>query len=155
MLKISPFLWFDDQAQEATEFYVSIFPSSKITRVMNRPENVPGSSKVLVVDFELDGQAVTAMNGGPYQKLSEAFSFTVHCQDQAEVDHYWEVLSEGGQTNVCGWTKDRFGLSWQVTPQVLLDMNHDPDPAKVARVMGAMMQMTKLDIAKLKAAYAG
>lgn len=155
MPKISPFLWFDTQAEEAADFYVSVFPNSRITRVARRPKGVPGpEGEVMVVDFEIDGQNVSAMNGGSYQTLSEAFSFVVHCKDQAEVDHYWETLSQGGQTNVCGWTKDRFGLSWQVTPDALLEMIADPDPAKVDRVMAAMMRMTKLDIAKLREAYA-
>jgi len=124
MPKISPFLWFDTQAEEAANFYVSIFPNSKITRVVRHTEHTPGpAGSVLVVD-------------------------------QAEVDHYWDKLSEGGQTSVCGWTKDRFGLSWQVTPDALLEMITDPDPAKVDRVMAAMMQMTKLDIARLREAYA-
>ena len=154
MPKISPFLWFDTQAEPAANFYVSIFPNSKITRIVRRPKGVPGpEGEVLVVDFEIDGQKVSAMNGGSYQTLSEAFSFVVHCKDQAEVDHYWETLSQGGQTNMCGWTKDRFGLSWQVTPDALLEMIADPDPARVERVMAAMMTMTKLDIAKLREAY--
>jgi predicted 3-demethylubiquinone-9 3-methyltransferase (glyoxalase superfamily) len=156
MPKISPFLWFDSEAEEAANFYVSIFPNSRITRVLKNTENTPGpTGSALAVDFELDGQPVTALNGGPHQRLSEAFSFVVHCKDQAEVDHYWERLSEGGQTNVCGWTKDRFGLSWQVTPDLLLELASDPDPAKASRVMDAMMQMTKIDIAKLRQAYAG
>ena len=154
MPKISPFLWFQDQAEDAAKFYVSVFPNSKITRVARRTENVPGpAGEVLVVDFEIDGQKVSALNGGDYQRLTEAFSFVVHCKDQAEVDYYWETLSEGGQTSVCGWTKDRFGLSWQVTPDVLLEMITGGEPKKIAAAMGAMMQMTKLDIAKLEAAY--
>ena len=152
--KISPFLWFDTQAEDAANFYVSVFPNSKITRVARRPKGVPGKEgEVMVVDFTIDGQAVSAMNGGTWQKLTEAFSFVVHCKDQAEVDHYWETLSEGGETSVCGWTKDRFGLSWQITPDALLDMITNGDPKKVQAAMGAMMQMTKLDIAKLKAAF--
>jgi len=155
MPKISPFLWFDTQAEEAANFYVSIFPNSKITRVVRHTEHTPGpAGSVLVVDFELEGEPVTALNGGPHHQLSEAFSFVVLCKDQAEVDHYWDKLSEGGQTSVCGWTKDRFGLSWQVTPDALLEMITDPDRAKVDRVMAAMMQMTKLDIARLREAYA-
>lgn len=156
MPTISPFVWFDSQAEDAAKFYVSVFPNSKITRIARRPKGVPGpEGEVMVVDFEIDGQKVSAINGGSYYTLSEAFSFVVHCQDQAEVDYYWETLSQGGQTNMCGWTKDRFGLSWQVTPDVLLEMIADPDPAKVERVMAAMMKMTKLDIGKLREAYAG
>ncbi len=152
--KISPFLWFDTQAEDAANFYVSVFPNSKITRIARRPEGVPGEKgAVMVVDFTIDGQAVSAMNGGTWQKLTEAFSFVVHCKDQAEVDHYWETLSKGGQTSMCGWTKDRFGLSWQITPDALLDMITKGDPKKVQAAMGAMMQMTKLDIAKLQAAF--
>ena len=156
MPKISLFLWFDTQAEQAANFYVSIFPNSKITRVVRRSKGVPGpEGEVLVVDFEIDGQKVSAMNGGTHYTLSAAFSFVDHCKDQAEVDHYWETLSQGGQTNMCGWTTDRFGLSWQVTPDALLEMISDPDKAKVQRVMAAMMQMTKLDIAKLREAFAG
>lgn len=155
MPKISPFLWFDTQAEDAANFYVAVFPNSRITRIARRPKGVPGpEGEVLVVDFEIDGQKISALNGGTYQTLSEAFSFVVHCKDQAEVDYYWDRLSEGGQTNVCGWTKDRFGLSWQVTPDALLEMIADPDASKVERVMAAMMKMTKLDIAQLRTAYA-
>ncbi|HUO23176.1 MAG TPA: VOC family protein [Caulobacteraceae bacterium] len=156
MPKITPFLWFHDQAEAAVDFYVSVFPNSRITRVLRTTAEGPGpEGSVLAIDFELDGQPVTALNGGPYQTLSEAFSFVVHARDQAEVDRYWEALSEGGQTNVCGWTKDRFGLSWQVVPDGFLDLMADPDPQRAARAMRAMMQMTKLEIGKLREAVAG
>jgi predicted 3-demethylubiquinone-9 3-methyltransferase (glyoxalase superfamily) len=156
MPKISPFLWFDGQAEQAAEFYVSIFPNSKITNVLRNSKTGPGpEGSALVVGFELDGQTISALNGGPYQKLSEAFSFVVYCQDQAEIDHYWERLGEGGVYSVCGWLKDRFGLSWQVTPTEFFTLVSDPDPQKAGRVMTAMMQMTKFDLAKLREAYAG
>jgi predicted 3-demethylubiquinone-9 3-methyltransferase (glyoxalase superfamily) len=156
MQKISPFLWFDTQAEEAANFYVSIFKNSKIGHIMRNTGDAPGpKGAVLVVGFELDGQQFSALNGGPQFKFSEAISFMVSCEDQAEVDHYWDKLSEGGATNVCGWLKDKYGLSWQVVPVEFLTMASDPDPAKVGRVMGAMMQMTKMDIAKLRQAFEG
>jgi predicted 3-demethylubiquinone-9 3-methyltransferase (glyoxalase superfamily) len=156
MPKITPFLWFDTQAEQAANFYVSVFPNSKITRVVRNGKAAPGpEGAVLLVEAELDGEPVSMLNGGPHQRLSEAFSFVVHCKDQAEVDHYWDRLSEGGQTSVCGWTKDRFGLSWQIAPDELLAMIADPDPAKADKAMAAMMKMTKIDIAKLREAYAG
>jgi predicted 3-demethylubiquinone-9 3-methyltransferase (glyoxalase superfamily) len=151
MPKISPFLWFDTQAEEAANFYVSVFENSRITKVMRK-----GDGSALVVAFEIEGQPVSALNGGTYQKLSEAFSFVVQCKGQEEVDHYWDtLLSDGGSPSVCGWLKDRFGLSWQVVPEEFFRLTSDPDPAKSARVMAAMMQMTKFDIAKLEAAHAG
>jgi predicted 3-demethylubiquinone-9 3-methyltransferase (glyoxalase superfamily) len=156
MPKISPFLWFDGQAEEAANFYVSLFPNSRITAVSRFGEVGPGpAGSVLTVGFELDGAVFQALNGGPDFKFNESVSFVVNCKDQAEVDRYWDALSEGGQTNVCGWLKDRYGLSWQVTPQVLIDLIGDPDQAKADRVMAAMMQMTKIDIAKLEEAAAG
>jgi predicted 3-demethylubiquinone-9 3-methyltransferase (glyoxalase superfamily) len=155
MPKITPFLWFDTQAEDAANFYVSVFPNSKILKTSLVPQGAPGTpGGVQTVSFVIDGQEVTALNGGTWQTLDEAFSFTVHCKDQAEVDHYWDTLSEGGKTNVCGWTKDKFGLSWQITPIRLMELISDPDKDKVGRVMGAMMQMTKIDIAKLEEAAA-
>ena len=155
MPKITPFLWFDHQAEDAANFYVSIFPNSKILGMSRVPPGAPGEvGAVQTVTFVIDGQEVTALNGGSYQTLDEAFSFTVHCKDQAEVDDYWDALSEGGKTSVCGWTKDRFGLSWQITPTRLMELISDPDPAKASRAMGAMMQMTKIDIAKIEEAVA-
>jgi predicted 3-demethylubiquinone-9 3-methyltransferase (glyoxalase superfamily) len=156
MQKISPFLWFDTQAEDAANFYVSVFKNSKITSVMRNGDNGPGpKGSPLVVSFELEGQAISALNGGPHQKLSEAFSFVIRCKDQSEVDYYWDTLSEGGAPNVCGWLKDKFGLSWQVVPEEFFKLAGDADPAKAGRVMAAMMQMTKFDIAKLREAYAG
>jgi predicted 3-demethylubiquinone-9 3-methyltransferase (glyoxalase superfamily) len=156
MQKISPFLWFDTQAEEAANFYVSIFKNSRIRRIARNGEQGPGpAGSVLVVSFELDGQPFTALNGGPQFKFTEAISLVVDCADQAEVDHMWERLGEGGQPGVCGWLKDRYGLSWQIVPVEFMQMATDPDPAKVGRVMGAMMQMTKMDIAKLREAFEG
>ncbi|MBO9708576.1 MAG: VOC family protein [Caulobacter sp.] len=160
MSKISPFLWFDTQAEEAAEFYVSLFPNSRITDVARYPSDAqppagpPG--KVMTVGFELDGQPYTALNGGPMFKFTEAVSFVVHCKDQDEVDRYWNALTaDGGQESQCGWLKDRFGLSWQITPQELLDLTASPDKAAVGRMFAAMMQMGKLDMPKLKAAFEG
>lgn len=156
MPKITPFLWFDTQAEDAANFYVSVFKNSRINRVTRNGENGPGpKGSALVVDFELDGQVVSALNGGTHYTLNEAFSFVVHCADQDEVDHYWNRLLDGCSAQACGWLKDKFGLSWQIVPEEFLTMITDPDPARVGRVMGAMMQMIKLDIAKLREAYAG
>ena len=144
--KITPFLWFDDQAEEAAKFYVSIFKgkNSKILSVSD-----------MMVTFRLLGQEFMALNGGPVFKFTEAVSFVVDCANQAEVDHYWDRLSDGGQTSRCGWLKDRFGVSWQVVPTVLGEMLQDKDPDKPKRVMAAIMKMTKLDIDQLRRAYAG
>jgi len=155
MPKITPFLWFDNQAEEAATFYISVFPNSKIVRIMRNNASTPGETgAVLTVDLILDGQPVTFLNGGPHFKFSEAFSFVVHCADQAEVDRYWDALLDGGEPSQCGWLKDRFGFSWQITPDVLLDLMTDPDAGKAARVAAAMMTMTKLDIDQLKSAAA-
>ncbi len=157
MNKITPFLWFDSQAEEAANLYVSLFKNSRISKIMRMPEGGPGpAGSALTVSFELDGQPVTAMNGGPHYKLNEAFSFVIHCQDQAEVDHFWNgLLADGGEPSRCGWLKDRFGMSWQVTPDRLLELMTDSDPAVAGRVMQAMMQMVKIDIAPLEAAAKG
>ena len=153
MQKITPFLWFDGKAEEAANFYVSVFPNSKVRRIGRYSDAGPGpKGDVMIVDFELDGQPFTGLNGGPMYKFNEATSFVVHCKDQAEVDHYWSKLTEGGQEVQCGWLKDKYGLSWQITPEILLDLINDPDTAKAGRVMAAMMQMVKIDIAALKAA---
>ena len=153
MPKITPFLWFDTQAEEAANFYISIFPNSKIVRTMRNNASAPGDTgAILTVDLVLDGQPVTFLNGRPHFKFSDAFSFVVHCADQAEVDRYWDALIEGGEPSQCGWLKDKFGFSWQITPDILLELMRDPDPAKAARVAAAMMTMVKIDIAKLKAA---
>jgi predicted 3-demethylubiquinone-9 3-methyltransferase (glyoxalase superfamily) len=156
MPKISPFLWFDTQAEEAADFYVSVFKDARIVSTVRNGEQGPGpKGSALVVSFELDGQPFTALNGGPQFKFTEAISLVVHCKDQAEVDHYWDGLSQGGATSACGWLKDRYGLSWQVVPTEFMKLASDPDPQKVGRVMKAMMQMTKFDIAKLREAHAG
>jgi predicted 3-demethylubiquinone-9 3-methyltransferase (glyoxalase superfamily) len=160
--KISPCLWFDDQGEEAARFYTGIFPNSKIVNVSRYGEagreihgKAPGT--VMTVAFVLDGQAFTALNGGPIFKFNEAISLQVSCENQAEVDHYWDKLSQGGdpQAQQCGWLKDKYGVSWQVVPRVLPEMLTDPNPEKSQRVMTALLQMKKLDIEKLKRAYAG
>jgi predicted 3-demethylubiquinone-9 3-methyltransferase (glyoxalase superfamily) len=157
MPKISPFLWFDTQAEEAAKFYVSVFPNSKITTVVRTGEAGPGpKGSVLTVAFQLDGKEFVALNGGPNFKFTEAVSFVIDCKNQEEVDHYWSKLLEGGgKESQCGWLSDRYGLSWQVTPTILLEMINDPDPKKSARVMAAMMKMVKIDIPTLKKAYEG
>jgi len=156
MQKITPFLWFDDQAEEAVAFYTSIFKNSKVGQVARYGDSGPGpKGSVMTASFELDGVSFTALNGGPIFKFTEALSLFVHCADQAEVDHFWDRLSEGGQTSQCGWLKDKFGVSWQVVPDALMDYVGGPDPAGAQRAMQAMLQMTRLDVAKLKAAYEG
>jgi predicted 3-demethylubiquinone-9 3-methyltransferase (glyoxalase superfamily) len=157
MPKITTFLWFNNQAEEAARFYTSIFKkNSKVGEIMYWGDTGPGpKGSVLTVEFELDGQEFIAMNGGPAVTFNDAISLQVECADQAEVDYYWERLSEGGQKSVCGWLKDRYGLSWQVTPKVLPRMLKDKDPARADRTMTAMMGMAKLDIAALERAYDG
>jgi predicted 3-demethylubiquinone-9 3-methyltransferase (glyoxalase superfamily) len=156
MQKIHPFLWFDNQAEEAMHFYVSIFKNSKVGSVSRYGDAGPGpKGSVMTASFELEGQPFTALNGGPQFKFTEAISFIVSCQTQAEVDELWNKLSEGGQTQQCGWLKDKFGLSWQIIPSALMELMSDPDPQKSQRVMAAMLQMTKIDIAKLRQAHAG
>ena len=148
--KVTPFLWFNNQAEEAAKFYVSLFKDSGINRV------VPGSGgTAMIVEFQLAGVAYIAMNGGPHYQLTEAFSLSVDCETQAEVDELWEKLSAGGSKGQCAWMKDRFGLSWQIVPSLLPKLMADPDPAKAGRVMQAMMQMTKIDMAALQRAYDG
>lgn len=152
--KISPFLWFDHQAEEAAKFYVSIFPNSALGKTARYTDAGPGpKGNVMTVAFQLDGQQFTALNGGPNFKFTEAVSFVVNCDTQEEVDKFWEQLSQGGQKVECGWLKDKFGLSWQVVPTVLIEMVQDKNPARVERVMKAMLQMKKLDIAGLEKAY--
>jgi predicted 3-demethylubiquinone-9 3-methyltransferase (glyoxalase superfamily) len=157
MPAITPMLWFDKEGEDAARFYVSVFPNSKITAISRYGEAGPGpKGSVMTVSFELDGEPFTALNGGPLFKFNESVSFVVHCKEQAEVDRYWEKLVEGGgQHSACGWLKDRYGLSWQVTPDVLMDLLEGPDDAKKQRVMKAMMQMRKLDIAVLRKAAEG
>ena len=155
MPRITPNLWFDTEALEAAEFYVSIFPNSKITAVTHYTEGSPGPvGSVMTVTFLLDGQEYTGINGGPQFKFSEAISLLVNCADQAEIDYYWRQLSEGGEEGVCGWLKDRYGLSWQIVPTVLPKLLGDPDPEKSQRVMQAMLQMKKIEIADLERAAA-
>jgi predicted 3-demethylubiquinone-9 3-methyltransferase (glyoxalase superfamily) len=156
MPKITPFLWFDNQAEEAANFYVSVFRNSKITQVSRYGEAGPGpAGTAMVVGFELDGQRFNALNGGPHFTFSEAISFQIDCVDQAEVDYFWDALSAGGQTSQCGWLKDRYGLSWQVVPEALPRIQGNLDPAKAKRATEAMLKMTKLDIATLEAAAEG
>jgi len=161
MQKVTPFLWFDDQAEEAAKFYTSIFKNSKvgkITRYGEAAEKAAGrpAGSVMTVEFELESQKFTALNGGPVFKFNESVSFVVNCDTQEEVDYFWEKLTAGGgQESECGWLKDKFGVSWQVVPRALMDMLQDKDPKKSERVMKAMLQMQKLDIKTLKDAYAG
>ena len=160
--KITPCLWFDQQAEEAARFYTSIFKNSRIGNISHYGEagreihGMPAGT-VLTVDFELEGQSFTALNGGPMFKFNEAISFQVHCETQQELDYYWEKLSQGGDKKAqqCGWLKDKFGASWQVVPAVLPKLLMDPDRAKSERTMQALLQMKKLDIEKLKQAHAG
>lgn len=160
--KIVPCLWFDDQGEDAAKFYIAIFPNSKITKTSHYTEagkevhgQKPGS--VMTVAFELNGQEFTALNAGPIFKFNEAVSFQIMCETQAEVDHYWDSLSAGGDPNAqqCGWLKDKFGLSWQVTPTALPRLFSDPDSAKTGRVMNAMLKMKKIDIGELERAAEG
>ena len=155
--RIVPNLWFDTQAEEAAAFYCSIFPNSRVTLVTRYPEGAPGpAGEVMTVEFELDGERVVAINGGPQFTFSEAISLAVTCEDQAEVDRYWEQLLEGGgEEGPCGWLKDRFGLSWQVVPEGMDEVFANPDPAVAQRAFQAMMGMKKLDLAALQAAAAG
>ena len=154
MNKITPFLWFDGNADEAAKFYVSIFNNSKIKTVAGYGEAGPGPmGTVLTVVFELDGQEFIALNGGPHFKFAEAISFSVDCKTQEEVDNYWTKLSAGGKEGPCGWLKDKHGLSWQINPTILGEMLSDPDPEKSVRVMKAMLTMKKIDIQTLKQAY--
>ena len=156
MPKITPFLWFDTEAEEAANFYVSIFKNSKIKSVTRFGEAPGPKGKVMVVVFELDGQEFMALNGGPLFKFTEAISLSVDCKTQAEVDEYWEKLTgNGGQESQCGWLKDRYGLSWQIIPSGLNEALGNPDPQKAKRAMQAMLKMKKLDIAALKRAAEG
>jgi len=156
MQKITPFLWFDNQAEEAMNFYVSIFKNSKTLSCTRYGDAGPGpKGTVIVASFELDGQEFMALNGGPRFKFTEAVSFVVSCETQAEIDEMWTRLSAGGEESQCGWLKDKFGLSWQVVPPILSKLMQDKDPQKSNRVMQAMLQMKKIDIATLQRAYDG
>jgi predicted 3-demethylubiquinone-9 3-methyltransferase (glyoxalase superfamily) len=154
--KITTFLWFNDNAEDAANFYVSLFKNSRIINAVPPVEGVPGpKASVLTIDFELDGQRFTGLNGGPQFKFTEAVSLVVHCQTQEEVDHFWEKLSEGGQKVECGWLKDKFGLFWQIVPDVIFEVFQSGDKQKTQRMMQAVMTMKKLDIAELKKAAEG
>jgi predicted 3-demethylubiquinone-9 3-methyltransferase (glyoxalase superfamily) len=154
MQKITPFLWFDEKAEDAANFYVSIFKNSKVGRVTRYGEGAPGpKGKVMSVTFELDGQEFYALNGGPIFKFTPAISFFVNCETQQEVDDLWGKLSAGGEESKCGWLKDKYGLSWQIVPSVLGKMLQDKDSEKARRVMNAMLQMGKIDISRLQQAY--
>jgi predicted 3-demethylubiquinone-9 3-methyltransferase (glyoxalase superfamily) len=154
MQKITPFLWFDDNAEEAIKFYKSVFKDSKIGKVARYGEAGPGpKGTVMTATFEIEGQEFIALNGGPHFKFSEAISFVVNCKTQKEVDYFWEKLSDGGEKSQCGWLKDKFGLSWQIVPTALPKMLSDRDAKRSQRVMKAMLQMKKIDIAALKRAY--
>ncbi len=155
--RITPFLWFDDQAEQAARYYTAVFPNSRITSVTHSGEAGPGEpGSVLTVEFELDGQPFVGLNGGPVFSFTEAVSFSVACADQDEVDRYWDTLiGDGGEPSMCGWLKDRYGLSWQIVPVRLPELLADPDPARAARAMQAMLQMRKLDVAALEAAAGG
>ena len=157
MPKVSPFLWFNDQAEEAANFYCSVFKNSKILHVSRYGDAGPGpKGSAMVVDFELDGQRLLALNGGPQYKFSEAISFSVECETQQEVDEFWNKLTgNGGEPGPCGWLKDKYGLSWQVNPTILGRMLSDPDPERSKRVMEAMLKMKKIVIADLQKAYDG
>ncbi len=156
MPRITPNLWFDTEGEEAAEFYVSVFPNSKVTNVTHYGEAGPRpAGMVLTVDFVLDGQEYTAINGGPEFTFDEAISLLINCADQDEVDYYWAKLSEGGEESQCGWLKDRYGLSWQVVPTGWEDLLNDPDPARAQRAMTAMLGMQKLDLAAIRAAADG
>lgn len=151
MGKITPFLWFDNQAEEAMYFYCSVFKNSKIGTVSRTGPD----GAVMMATFELEGQTITALNGGPHFNFTEAISFYVDCEDQAEVDDLWNKLCAPGETGQCGWLKDKYGLSWQIVPKALGQLMGDPDPEKAQRVVQAMLQMNKLDVAGLQRAYAG
>ena len=161
MQKITPFLWFEGQAEDAVKLYTSIFKGSKIGRILRYGEETAKVSEsgqpvgsVLTIEFEIEGQKFVALNGGPQFKFNESISLVINCETQEEVDYFWKKLTaDGGEESACGWLKDKFGVSWQVTPIVLIDLLHEKDAAKAERVMHAVLQMKKIEIAKLKAAY--
>ena len=158
--RITPFLWFNDQAEQAAQRYVSLFENSRITHVARYTREVAQAAgrkegDVMTVAFELDGQSFTAINGGPIFKLSEAFSLVVHCRSQQEIDHFWNgLIADGGAESQCGWLKDRYGLSWQIVPEELIELMTGPEQAKAARAMGAVMQMRKIDLEQIRKAAA-
>jgi predicted 3-demethylubiquinone-9 3-methyltransferase (glyoxalase superfamily) len=153
--KITPFLWFDGRVEEAVNFYTSVFKNSEVLNISRLPDGAPGTSgKIIMATFRLNGLEFTALDGGPMFKFTEAISFFVHCETQAEVDYLWDKLTtDGGQESQCGWLKDKFGLSWQIVPNALGKLMGDPNPVKAKNVMQAMLQMKKIDIAKLQEAY--
>jgi len=161
MQKITPFLWFDDQAEDAANFYTSIFKNSNIGRIFRHTEEAAEKTglpvgSVLTIEFEIEGQKFVALNGGPLFKFNESISFVINCETQEEVDYFWgKLTADGGEESACGWLKDKFGMSWQVTPTVLIDMLNDSDEEKSGRVMQAMLQMRKIDVKVLKDAYHG
>ncbi len=157
MPKLTPFLWLESQAEDAANFYVSVFPNSKIGAISRYPEGTPApAGSVMTIAFELDGKPFVGLNGGPHYKINEAISFVIDCKDQDEVDYYWSKLTaDGGAESQCAWLKDKFGVSWQVVPDRLMQLLGDPDKAKAGRVAMAMMQMRKIVIADLEAAAAG
>jgi predicted 3-demethylubiquinone-9 3-methyltransferase (glyoxalase superfamily) len=156
MPKLTPCIWFDNQGEDAANFYVSVFPNSKITNVLHYNDAGPREKgMVLTVDFELDGQRFTAINGGPEFTFDEAISMQIDCEDDAEADYYWSKLSDGGEESQCGWLKDRYGLSWQVVPAGVLELISDPDDGRAVRAMRAMLGMRKLDVAAMRAAADG
>ncbi len=153
MPTITPFLWFDNNAEEAMNFYLSVFKNSKAGRISRYGDAVPGrKGTVMTAEFSVNGIEFVALNGGPHFKFNEAISFVVNCETQEEVDYYWERLSEGGEKSRCGWLKDKFGLSWQITPTILTELINDPDQEKVDRVMKAMMEMNKIEIEPIRRA---
>ncbi|HEX6229252.1 MAG TPA: VOC family protein [Solirubrobacterales bacterium] len=156
MRQITPMLWFDDQAEQAVDFYGSVFDDVKVTEIARYGEAGPGEEgSVMTVAFELEGEPFVALNGGPHFEFTEAISFVVGCENQAEIDHFWEKLSEGGEEGQCGWLKDRFGLSWQIVPSRMGELMSDPDPERARRTTEAMLKMKKLDIAELERAREG
>ena len=156
MPKITPFLWFNDEAEEAANFYASVFRNSKVKAVTRYSDAGPGpKGSVMTVNFELDGQEFTALNGGPQYTFTEALSFVVHCDTQQDVDYYWDMLTAGGQESQCGWLKDKYGLSWQIVPKALPRLLQQTDPAKAQRVVQALLRMKKLDIGALERAAQG
>ena len=153
--KITPNLWFESEVEEAAEFYCSVFEDSRIVSVLHYPEASDSAGQVLTVEWELNGQRFVGINGGPQFKFSEAVSLSISCKDQDEIDYYWEKLTEGGEESMCGWLKDRYGLSWQVVPEGIDDLFADPDRERADRAWKAMMEMRKLDIDALKSAADG
>jgi predicted 3-demethylubiquinone-9 3-methyltransferase (glyoxalase superfamily) len=154
--KITPFLWFDKEAEDAAKLYTSIFKNAKMGMIARYPEGTPGTAgSVMTVQFELEGITFTALNAGPMFKFTEAISFVVHCKDQAEVDYFWDKLSAGGSVQQCGWLKDKFGLSWQIVPDALIELTTGKDAARAQRVFAAMMKMVKIDVPTLEKAAAG